>query len=205
VRAVIFDFDGLILDTETTDYESWRCVYQSHGVTLPLEEWVEAIGTDGKAFDPVARLVELSGRDLEASDLRAARRAVRDALIEELTPLPGVLTWLEEARSRSLAVAIASSSPRDWVESHLERSGLRGHFSTLATSDQVTSVKPHPELYERALLALGVDASQAIAVEDSPHGVSAARAAGLRCLAVPGPMTRGLDFAHADLVLGSLA
>ena len=205
MKALILDFDGLILDTESTDFESWCVVYHNHGVRLPREEWVKAIGTDGKAFDPIARLIELTGRALEADILREARRRVRDTLVERLEPLPGVLAWLEEARRRRMRLAIASSSPRSWVEKHLERAELRHHFAELVTAEQVPRVKPDPALYERALSVLGVRPDEALAVEDSPHGVAAARAARLRCVAVPGPMTRGCDFAEANLLLGSLS
>lgn len=205
VKALILDFDGLILDTETTDFESWNAVYREHGVRLPREEWVRAIGSDGKAFDPVARLTAMTGRPLEAAALREARRRVRDGMLERLEPLPGVVAWIESALGRGMQLAIASSSPLSWVEGHLERAGLRRHFAELVTSEQVPRVKPDPALYLRALAILGVAPAEALAVEDSPHGVAAARAANLRCIAVPGPMTRGCDFRQADLKLDSLA
>ena len=205
MKALILDFDGLILDTETTDFESWRVVYQDHGVRMPREEWIRAIGGDGKAFDPVTRLAELTGRALESAALRDARRRVRAAMLERLEPLPGVLAWIEDAASRGMQLAIASSSPMEWVEGHLERAGLRRHFAELVTAEQVARVKPDPALYLRALSVLGLAPDEALAVEDSPHGVAAARAAGLKCVAVPGPMTRGCDFRQADLLLGSLS
>ncbi len=205
LKALILDFDGLILDTETTDFESWRVVYQEHGVQMPREEWIQAIGSGGKAFDPVARLAELTGRTLEAASLRNARKQVRDTMLERLEPLPGVVAWIESALSRGMTLAVASSSSKAWVEGHLGRAGLRRHFAELVTSEQVAQVKPDPALYLRALSALGVSPGEALAVEDSPHGVAAARAARLRCVAVPGPMTRGCDFRQADLLLGSLS
>ncbi len=204
MMALILDFDGLILDTESTDFESWRVVYEDYGVLLPREEWVKAIGTDGKAFDPVARLIKLTGRPLQADLLRDDRRRVRDALVERLEPLPGVVAWLEEARRRKMKLAIASSSPRSWVDEHLRRAKLRHHFAELVTAEQVLRVKPDPALYERALSVLGVRPHEALAVEDSPHGLAAARAARLMCVAVPGPMTKGCEFAEANLLLGSL-
>jgi HAD superfamily hydrolase (TIGR01509 family) len=203
--ALILDFDGLILDTETTDFESWRSVYEDHGVALPRDEWATAIGTDGKAFDPMARLAALTGRSLEEAALRAERRRRRDALVSALEPLPGVVEWLDAARREELPIAIASSSPRDWVEAHLRRVELLHYFSELVTSERAARVKPHPELYQEALRSLGVAPRQAIAVEDSANGVAAAKGAGLYCVAVPGPMTRHMSFEAADLVLPSLA
>ena len=205
MQALIFDFDGLILDTETTDYESWRRVYAEHAVELPRNAWVAAIGTEGKAFNPVERLSELAGRSLSEAEVRGRQRPIRDALVPALEPLPGVEDWLLAARARGMRVAIASSSPRAWVEGPLARIGLLQHFEELVTREQAARAKPHPDLYQRAVEIFGLAPEDALAIEDSPNGLAAARTAGLRSVAVPGPMTRGLDFAEADLVLDSLA
>ena len=205
IKALILDFDGLILDTETSDFEAWRVVYQDHGVSLPRDEWAKGIGGHIKAFDPVTRLAQLTGRPVVPAAIWNARRQVCDALLERLEPLPGVLAWLEEAAKQSIPVAIASSSPRSWVEWHLERTELRHYFAELVTAELVTRVKPDPALYHAALSILGVGPYQALAVEDSPNGVAAARAADLKCVAVPGPMTAGCDFQRASLRLNSLS
>ena len=204
IRALFLDFDGLVVDTETADYESWRQVYEHHGVRLPRERWVEAIGSDGSSFAPLEQLRELAG-DVDEERVHRFRRERREALFGGLRPLPGVVDWLGEARSAGLAIGVVSSSPRAWVHEHLERVDLRGHVDFLMTRDDVPRVKPHPDLYLRALAHLRIEAAHAIAVEDSPNGLRAARAAGLFCVAVPGPMTRGLHFDSPDLVLESLA
>jgi len=204
VRALIFDFDGLILATESTDFEAWAMLYREHGQTLPRERWVATIGTDGAAFDPVAHLGELLGRTLDAETVRSERRPVRDALVRALDPLPGVVDWLDAARSHGLPLAIASSSPREWVVRHLRQAGLEHYFAEIVTRDRVERAKPHPDLYQMALEKLGVAPADGLALEDSPNGLAAARAAGLRCVAVPGPMTRHLDFDGATLLLESL-
>lgn len=204
MQALIFDFDGLILDTETTDYESWRRVYAEYGVELPREAWIDTIGTDGKAFDPVERLSELAGRSLSEAEVRGRHRPIRDALVRALEPRPGVEDWLAAATARGMRIAIASSSPRAWVEGHLTRIELLAHFEELVTREQVARAKPHPDLYQRAVEIFGLAPEDALAIEDSPNGLAAACAAGLPSLAVPGPMTRDLDFGAADLVLDSL-
>lgn len=130
IEALLFDFDGLVVDTETADFESWRQVYELHGVELPREEWVASIGTDGSAFDPHAVLERMAGRKLDEGTLRTERRRRRAELFEELEPLPGVEDWVEAARSRGLTVSIVSSSPRWWVEDHLARVELRSLFSS---------------------------------------------------------------------------
>jgi beta-phosphoglucomutase-like phosphatase (HAD superfamily) len=103
-----------------------------------------------------------------------------------------------------MQLAIASSSPMEWVDPHVERLGLRHFFEQIVTADRVDAAKPAPDLYLRAVELLGVDPREVIALEDSPNGVAAAKAAGLYCIAVPGPMTRTLSFEAADAVLPSL-
>lgn len=205
MRALVFDLDGLILDTESSDFVAWNQVYCELGLVLPRERWLSAIGTDSSGFHPLKHLGELLGPSLDVEALQRRRRVVRDELVEALVPLPGVVDTLASARRLGLRTGVASSSPRSWVEGHLQRLGLLGRFEALRCSDDVERVKPDPALYLAAVEALGVHACEAVAFEDSPHGVAAAKAAGLFCVAVPGPMTRGLDFGAADLVLDSMA
>jgi HAD superfamily hydrolase (TIGR01509 family) len=205
LRALLLDFDGLVVDTETTDFESWRLVYEEHGAVLPRDRWVAIIGSDGSGFEPFEHLCELVGEALDEEDVGRRRRAHRERLFEALSPLPGIPDWMSDARETGLALGIVSSSPGWWVEEHLERVALRDYVDFTKTRDDVSRVKPHPDLYLEALAHTGARAHEALAVEDSPNGVAAAKAAGLFVVAVPGPMTRGLDFAAADLVLDSLA
>lgn len=204
-RALLLDFDGLILDTETTDFESWADLYRQYGAELPRDLWVQAIGSDGSGFQPFAHLCEATGLELDERDVRGRRRPHRDAMVAALRPLPGVIDWIRGARDRQMGVAIVSSSPASWVEQHLEKVGMESLFDFWMTLDRVERAKPHPELYLRALEEYGFEAADVLAVEDSPHGVCAAKAAGIFCIAVPGPMTRHLPFEAADMVLGSLA
>jgi HAD superfamily hydrolase (TIGR01509 family) len=203
--ALFFDFDGLMVDTETTDYEAWRFVYEAHGVELPRDLWVTHIGTDGADFSPLSHLAKLTGTELDVESVQRERRAYRATLFEDLCPLPGIVDWLGEARARGVPIGVVSSSPTQWVHEHLERVELREHVDFLKTRDDVPRAKPHPDLYLHALEHLGIRSGRAIAIEDSPNGLAAAKAAGLFCIAVPGPMTRGLCFDDADLVLESLA
>jgi HAD superfamily hydrolase (TIGR01509 family) len=204
MRALIFDLDGLILDTESTDFAAWQSIYRDHGAELPRERWVAGIGTQGLPFDLIGQLEEQIGRAVDADALHAERRRRRNEAMVRLGPLPGVVGTLDAATRLGLRTGVASSSPRDWVEGHLERLGLLVRFEALLTSDDVARAKPDPELYRAAIRTLRVDPTDAVALEDSPHGVAAAKAAGLFCIAVPGPMTRGLSFTRADLVVDSL-
>lgn len=202
--ALIFDFDGLIADTETPDYVAWQEIYADYGCPLPLELWALNIGS-GHLFDPYAHLELSLGRSLEREALRARVRGRFSELLGTLAPLPGVLDYLAAAPALGLRVAIASSSPMAWVHGHLGQLGLRERFEVICTADDVARTKPEPDLYLAAARRLGVDPAAAVALEDSPNGVRAAQAAGMRCVAVPNAVTRLMDLSHADLILPSLA
>jgi HAD superfamily hydrolase (TIGR01509 family) len=208
LRAVVFDFDGLIVDTEACEFESWQATYRDHGVELALGEWVACIGTVG-GFNPLARLEELVGSPVDRATVMRDRSAHNDALVSAAAVLAGVEDRLGEARSLGWSVAIASSSPQWWVERHLDRLGLVDAFARgcLHCRDSAPGLrpKPAPDLYLAAVAALGVEPHEAVAFEDSPNGVAAAKAAGLWCVAVPHDLTRDLDLSAADLVVDSLA
>lgn len=199
----MFDFDGLIADTERPELEAWQAVYADHGVSLALSEWAVCIGTVD-AFDPHDRLEELVGRPLERAEVASRRREHYTRAAPSIAMMPGVLDWLADAASRDLPVAIASSSPPTWVERHLERFGLLQSFVHRSCYDGSCPAKPAPDLYRRAVQALGVAPERALALEDSPNGVRAAKAAGMWCVAVPHDLTRDLDLSMADAVIDSL-
>ncbi len=203
VKALVFDFDGLILDTEEPVYRSWLELYQAHGETLPFERWVEIVGSNNAAFDPRADLENRLGRALtqEELDRRIARRS--DLVLAQAV-LPGVVELADAARDRGIGLGVASSSSCEWVKGHLERLGIRDRFSCIRCRDDVAAVKPAPDLYVAALQCLGVGARDAVAIEDSPNGIAAAKAAGMWCVGVPNVITGGLDLSRADVVLTSL-
>lgn len=203
IRALIFDFDGLIFDSETPDFVSWQETYTAHGVELAREVWNAYIGTI--TFDPYQHLEELVGRPIDREAVHTVRKARDNELIAAQTILPGVDAYLAEAREMGLRIAIASSSDHDWVDGHLQRLGLLDQFEQIHCSDDVGGVgKPDPAVYRRAVASLGIAPHEALALEDSPNGVTAAKAAGLWCTAVPNQMTRDLNFDHADYRLTAL-
>lgn len=205
IRGIIFDFDGTILDTESPSFQSWQEVYNEHGCAFPFELWTSNLGGDGSHFDTHGHLETLAGRMLDRDGLRARRRLRTNELIAACEALPGVIGAITAAGRLGLKRGIASSSPRDWVEEHLTRLGLLDSFDAISCSGDVARVKPDPALYRRTLALLGLRPDQAIAIEDSPNGVLAAKAAGLTCIVVPNAVTCRLDVAHADLRVDSLA
>jgi HAD superfamily hydrolase (TIGR01509 family) len=204
IRAIVFDFDGLILDTEEPVYRSWLEVYQAHGEELPFERWVQIVGSTTAGFHPQHHLEERLGRALpkEVLDRRIGRRT---ELVLAQKLLPGVVSHIDQAKGIGLKVGVASSSTAEWVRGHLARLGILERFDCLRCRDDVAHAKPEPDLYVAVLDCLGVAASDAFAIEDSPNGVMAAKRAGLRCVAIPNSITARLDLTGADVLLRSLA
>ena len=202
--GLLFDFDGLMVDTEYPSYQGWTELYQAYGCTLDLETYAKHIGSPG-AYDLHGHLESLVGRRLNRVQLQAARRRRYRVLTKNQKLLPGVQGYLDSGRKRGLRIGIVSGSPDTWVESHLRDFGIRQYFDCLVTAGDVSHNKPNPEGYDRALGCLAIRADEAIAFEDSPHGVTAARRAGIYCVAVPNGVTRRLSLEHADRVVPSLA
>jgi len=204
MRLVIFDFDGLILDTETPDYASWQETYAEYGVALPLEAWAHCIGAPSGVFDPVAYLEGLVGGTVDRQTIEETRRARFLELVNAQPLCEGVLDYLYAAREQGLQRAVASSATRDWVEGHLDRFGIREKFDCIRCVEDVAQGKPAPDLFVSVLEELAVAPRDALVVEDSPNGILAANGAGVYSVAVPNPVTRLLDLGHAKLQIESL-
>ena len=204
MRALILDFDGLMVDTEWPSFLAWQEVYREYGAELLLSEWVARVGGDS-GFDPVQTLRARADRPLEnVAALLADRQARKAARVASAPLMPGVQAAIDQARTLGWRVAVASSSPHDWVDGHLRRLGLRASLDAVRTREDVAQVKPSPELFEQAASALGVPAPQCVVCEDSLNGIRAAKAAGMYAIAVPNRVTTVLDFSLADLRLESL-
>jgi len=204
IKAIIFDFDGLILDTEVPEYQSWKEIYQEYECELPISTWVVRIGTSSSGFDPYDHLEAQLGRSIDRARIRAKRRERNKQLLDRQRAMPGVEDYLEEAKRLNLKIGLASSSHLSWVMPHLSRLGLLTYFDVIKTQDDVAMTKPDPALYCQALRALGVVPDEAIAIEDSPNGALAAKRAGIFCVVVPNAITGQLSIDAADLKLTSL-
>jgi HAD superfamily hydrolase (TIGR01509 family) len=205
LKALIFDFDGLILDTETPELQIWQKIYRDHGVELSTSLWGKIVGGNGiSVFDPVDHLEQLTASSMDRIRVQEMARNLSNDLILAQPILPGALDLIKFARQRSYGLAIASSSPHEWVDGHLKRLGLYDHFDSILCGDDVLNTKPFPDLFTGSLEKLSVLAGEAIVFEDSPNGIQAANTAGIFSIAVPNPVTKMFDLSHASLVLESL-
>ena len=202
-RALLFDFDGTLVDTELPAFTAWREVFERHGQVLSLDEWVVCVGTLG-GFEPLDHLEELLGAPVDRESIDAERYERELVLVERQQLRPGAGAYLRRASELGLDVAIVSSGRTPWVTANLERVGRHEGWAcvTCANGDPVRA-KPLPCLYEEALETLGLEPEEAIAFEDSANGIRAAKAAGIFCVAVPNEVTGGLDLSEADVRLTS--
>ena len=204
IAAVIFDFDGLIMDTETATYEAWREIYAEHGQTLTVETWSQCVGSDFGHYDPRAELEAAIGRSLDWKQIDTERRERIMKILSTYDALPGVRDRLREAAVLGLPCAVASSSPRWWVEHWVRHLGLFDSFHHLTTLDDTGKVKPDPSLFLLAAERLGKRPGQALVLEDSLNGLRAAQSAGMRCIVIPGTITQHFSFEGAWYRHGSM-
>ncbi len=203
LRAAIFDFDGLILDTEAAEFAALNEIYAEHGKSLSYADWSVCIGTN-YAFDPYEHLEKMLGKSLDRQELRRRFRAIHRERVSRQELMPGVRERLEEGRSLGVKLGIASSSSAGWAEAHLRERGILGYFDAISVLGDGVRPKPNPDIYLAALKVLDVKSDEALAFEDSANGIAAAKGAGLYCVAVPNSVTRQLDLSAADQKIGSL-
>jgi len=203
IQGLIFDFDGLILDTETPDLTAWMSIYSKYGGKFDFKSYISFIGKEYQLHLPVEQLI-LQKPTLNKYKIFKEWQQIEKELIEKQPISLGVLDYLKTAKELGLKVGIASSSDRAWVSGHLMRLNIQNFFDTIHTVEDTGIPKPDPALYSLTLKTLGLWPKQVIAFEDSPNGISAAKAAGIYCVAVPNPVTNSLGIDHADLIINSL-
>src|SRR3984893_15240986 len=202
LAAIVFDFDGLIVDTENPGFISWEEVYQEFGATLSIDDWRHATGYVG-GFDPAIHLEQILGRRLDWSQLMPKREARNWELTVQAKALPGIEQLLLSARERRLRVGVASNSENGWVEGGLRRLGLRDHVDTVVSRDMVMNPKPAPDIYLKTVQTLQVEPQNAVALEDSEPGCRAAKLAGLTAVAIPNQFSERQNLTVADLIVKS--
>ena len=203
IKGLIFDFDGLILDTEMPCFMAWVELYKKYGSTFTMQDYGRIIGTDNSKFNPALNLVHLTNGLINQEEINTIIFSRTRELIEKQSLLPGVYQTLESAKNLDIPMAIASSSKRNWVEGYLSSLNIRPFFLVLCTFEDVKQVKPNPELYLLAANRLGFLPSEVLVFEDSLNGIKAAHAAGAYCIAIPNEITREMDLSMADRVVTS--
>ncbi len=204
IKAVIFDFDGTIIDTETAWYKVFKDAYEKYGVDLSLTTYSQCLGTSLQTFNPYTHLSTHHAIPIDLDEFRAMILQNYEKLIEQESMRPGILNLLQEAKAAGLKIGIASSSHRDWIDKFVEKLNIGDYFECYCTADTVSNVKPDPELYLQALEQLGVKSNEAIAIEDSPNGARAAVAAGLHTVVIKNTLTKQLPFSHGHYTIESL-
>ncbi|OQR58280.1 HAD family hydrolase [Bacillus sp. CDB3] len=202
MKAIIFDFDGLIVDTETIWFHSFRDAVREYGGELPLEEFAKCIGTTDEVL--YAYLKEQLKEKFNEHTLKEKVTTLHKEKMKIPKARDGVKEYLEEAKEVGLKIALASSSSREWVVRFLEELQIREYFEVIKTREDVEKVKPDPALYKVAIDELGVEPSEAVVFEDSLNGLKAAIAAGLKCVVVPNDVTRNLQFENHHLRIESM-
>jgi HAD superfamily hydrolase (TIGR01509 family) len=202
LSAIVFDFDGLIIDTEGPGFISWQEIYQQFGKSLTLDDWRHSTGYVG-GFDPAIHLERLLGRKLDWSDLMPQRSRRNWELTLQAGVLPGIKELMEAAKQSGLPLGVASNSELGWVESGLKRLGLRSYINVIVTREMVLNPKPAPDVYLKVGETLRVLPSRAVALEDSEPGYRAAKRAGLKTVVIPNQFSERQNLSGADLIVQS--
>jgi HAD superfamily hydrolase (TIGR01509 family) len=203
--AILFDFDGVLVDTEWAIYQAWKRTFEGHGQHLPLDVYTRCIGTDFNTWSPKTHLEELTGKAFDWHDLDARRQQEILSDLEHEKPMHGVTEVLDAAAARAMPCAVVSSSSHQWVDGWLEKLGLAHRFRTTVCRGDAPRIKPAPDLFLAAARRLDADPAACLVIEDSLNGMKAAHAAGMEVWIVPNRVTAGIDFTGTSRVLTSLA
>lgn len=203
IKGVIFDFDGLIVDTETTWYEAFKEVFnESHHMNIDLLGYSQCIGTGNDVLYNYFR--ELAGESVNCEMLEEQAAIRYETMMKTPILREGVKDYLDEAKQSNIRIALASSSSKRWVHKYLAQLNIMEYFEVINTQDDVSNIKPDPELYLKTLMDLGLSRDETIVFEDSLNGLSAAKQAGIRCVIVPNNVTKNLKFENFDVRIDSM-
>jgi putative hydrolase of the HAD superfamily len=199
--AVLFDFDGILVDTEWAIYQAWLRTFRAHGQDLPLSLYTRCIGSDFDAWSPKAHLEDLTQLGFDWVKMDEKRQVEIRAELSEEGPIEGVVDLLSAISESGIRQAVVSSSSHFWVDGWLEKLGLRGFFADVICKGDAPRIKPAPDLYLAAAERLSVKPECCLVIEDSLNGLLSAKEAGMQAWIVPNRVTAGLDFSKADKVV----
>lgn len=203
IKAVIFDMDGLMIDSEPFHYEAFNEIFKKFGKELPQEDnntYFVGISDD----DAAPKMIEKYNLPIEPKDLVREKQVVFQELIKNITPQPGLMELLNTLQEKGYKKAIASSTALDDIEIIISALGITRYLDGYFSAQQVLHGKPAPDLFLYAAEKLGVQPKECVVLEDAPAGITAAKAAGMVRYAIPSRETKGKDFSSATKVLASL-
>ena len=204
LQAVVLDFDGVILDSETAEFEAHRRIFERCGARLTIEEWTSQIGlwSEGQGTRWHERLRALSPAAPDLESFQAEKSRLFAELLS-VRPMPGIEALLDELERADVPVAIASTSPAHWVVGAAARVGIGTRVRTIVSANDVVRRKPAPDVYLEAVRRLSAEPARSVAIEDSGPGVRSALAAWLKTVAIPHHLTDGHDLTGAHLRVAS--
>lgn len=203
-RALLFDFDGVILDTEWPIYQTWLTFFQKHDQDLPLETYIKCIGSDFETWSPEKHFEDLTGLTPDWEAFNISRNVEIRAAVAKLEIMPGLCNLLTFAAEQNLPCAVVSSSSHTWVDGWLEKHDLTDSFSKIICRGDAPRIKPAPDLFIEAYRQLELPAAECLVIEDSKNGMLAAHAAGCPVAAIPNRITTCIDFSAAFAQFTSL-
>jgi len=205
IKGIVFDFDGLIIDTETPEVKAWQELFESYQIEFPFQEYSQNIGMTYDDSSAIQILENRLGHKLDQEAVFNDFKRRKLALIDEEPLCPGIIEYLEKGKEIGLKIGLASSAKREWIDYHIQRKSIENYFDVIFTLEDVHAPKPDPALYILTVNTFGFQPREVIAFEDSFNGIQSAKLAGLVAVAVPNPITRVFDFSSADLILDSLS
>lgn len=203
-KAVIFDMDGLMFDTETLFSAVQTEIAQKRGKTFTLEIQNKMMGR--KPLDAIKVMIEELGMDEDPEDIAQERDDAYIELLEtDSQPMPGLFGFLELLNRHDIRKAVASGSYHKWIDALLERFKIRDQFEVIVSGEDVKIAKPAPEIYHKAVSKLNLELKDCVVLEDAVNGIKAAKAAGCIAVAIPSRFTKHQDFSEADYIVESLS
>ena len=208
VKAIISDFDGVIISSKSIEFESWKRVFRENSLNLSIESWLKLIDVKDGVYDPIELFIERlkkRKKEIEIDEIRVRQSEVYEAMVSLLKARPGVQNFFRRIKKEKLKVGLASNSLNEKTKRALKRLGIYDFFDVVKCRDDVNGIrKPQPDVYLEVLKNLSLEASDVVAIEDSPIGIKAAKNAGIYCIAVPNRITEHFDLSEADMKVSSI-
>ncbi len=197
-KGIIFDFDGVLVDTEVAIYNSWVDLYAREGQSISISTYAPCLGAGYSHWDPAAHLEKLTGKTYNWDIETPARQAKLEAELKRTGLMPGASELLDWCDSKKIKMTVASSSSRRWVEGWLRKLGIYERFVGVFCRTDGYPVKPNPALFLAAQDCLGLDSQECLIIEDTENGTISAQNAGIPCCAIPNRMTRTSNLSRAS-------